>query len=531
MVVFHLTQRIRPLAFSTIGFTGGPDIITLDNPRDTPIDWVTMSAANASTYANEDVLRTEFAAAMSAMYRTEVPLYGDLIEIVRDINASAQESLTDTKLGTSTPGVYASIERLTQERHGAIRLGTPYELQTIKRIFGLLGMHPIGYYDLSIAGLPMHATCFRPLTVSSLNCNPFRVFTTLLRPELLDSDEARQLSLRLLARRKIFSDQLMQILEQADRQGGRLKQDQTELFVAEALRTFRWQSIAAVTLDEYQTLKAAHPILADIACFQTAHINHLTPRTLDIVAVQSAMKKAGMAAKAKIEGPPPRKCPILLRQTSFLAVEEAVRFQKDGTRDIDASLPQAALVVASHRARFGEIEQRGAAVTPKGRKLYDELLHESRIQTAHAAPTEADAIATRVFKKYPDTWAELRRDKLIYCEFKVTHAPTAESSKLESNSSLETLIAEGIVEATPITYEDFLPLSAAGIFQSNLQSGTSVACKSLDRPAADPKGFEEAMDAEIMDLDSWYAAVQSHSLDEVSKTLGLAPEELVLDTE
>lgn len=485
---------------------------------------LTMSAEGTSTrYANEDVLRTRFAAALSAMYRAEVPLYGDLIEFVRDINASAQQSISETNQPNFTPGVYASIERLTQERHGAVRLGTPYELQTIKRIFRVLGMHPIGYYDLSIAGLPMHATCFRPLTIPSLDRNPFRVFTTLLRPELPASEEARRLSLQLLKKRNIFSDELLRILDQVDRQRGKLKEDQTDVFIDEALSTFRWQSIAAATFNEYQTLKVTHPILADIVCFQTAHLNHLTPRTLDIVAVQSAMKKAGMAAKAQIEGPPARECPILLRQTSFLAIEEPVQFRRDENQSIDA------LVKASHRARFGEIEQRGAAVTPKGRELYDKLLYESKAQAAHVTPIEADAITTRIFKKYPDTWAELRQQRLIYCEFKVKQATTTLPLHLEEDSILETLITEGIVEAVPITYEDFLPFSAAGIFQSNLQSPTSTTYTPLHNAVADLKGLEEAMGGEILDLDAWYVAAQRKSLEEVSKTLGLPQEKLILD--
>ncbi len=31
----------------------------------------------------------------------------------------------------------------------------------------------------------------------------------------------------------------------------------------------------------------------------------------------------------------------------------------------------------THTARFGEIEQRGVALTPKGRQIYDELLHKA----------------------------------------------------------------------------------------------------------------------------------------------------------
>ncbi|KAI0543253.1 hypothetical protein GGR58DRAFT_451261 [Xylaria digitata] len=488
-----------------------------------------MSAISVLVYADKDVLRTRFAAAMSAMYRVEVPLYGDLMEFVRDINTRVQQNINKKILSRTTPGVYASIERLTQERHGAIRLGTPYELRTIKRIFGVLGMHPIGYYDLSIAGLPMHATCFRPLTTSSLNCNPFRIFTTLLRPELLVSEEARGLALQLLEKRNIFSEKLLQILDEVDQHSGKLKEDQTETFIHEAMSTFRWQPIAAATFDQYQALKAAHPILADIACFQSAHINHLTPRTLDIVAVQSAMKKAGMAAKAQIEGPPARECPILLRQTSFLALEEVVRFRRDENQSVDALRSQDALVKASHRARFGEIEQRGAAVTPKGRELYDKLLYESKVQGEGAAPAEADAIAIKVFKEYPDTWTELRQQNLIYCEYKVKRENTTPSLNIRGGSILEQQISEEIVEAVPITYEDFLPFSAAGIFQSNMQSSDPSKCTPINNSTANLKGLEEAMGTEISDLDTWYIALQRKSLEEVSKKLGLTLQELMPD--
>lgn len=42
-------------------------------------------------------------------------------------------------------------------------------------------------------------------------------------------------------------------------------------------------------LEEYVKLNSEHPIVADIASFPSAHINHLTPRTLDIDLVQKTM--------------------------------------------------------------------------------------------------------------------------------------------------------------------------------------------------------------------------------------------------
>ncbi|KAJ6178240.1 hypothetical protein N7519_008701 [Penicillium mononematosum] len=492
-----------------------------------------VSTTTPTTYVDKDALRTRFAAAMSSMYRSEVPLYSDLIDIVHDANERMLSSVNAKAQPSDATGIKANIERLTQERHGAIRLGTPYELRTIKRIFEVLGMHPIGYYDLSIAGLPMHATCFRPLTVSSLNSNPFRVFTTLLRPELLASEEARRLSLKLLEKRNIFSDLLLNILDVAEMQGGRLKEEQTEAFIQEALSTFSWQSVAAATIDQYQVLKAEHPILADIACFQSAHINHLTPRTLDISAVHLAMKKAGMAAKDAIEGPPARECPILLRQTSFLALEEAVRFRQNESQSI-ALGSQKAMIEARHKARFGEIEERGAAVTPKGRELYDRLLRESKRLSAGATAIQAAVIATKVFKEFPDTWRELRLQGLIYCEFYVKQAATMSSLDLDLKDGpiLEQLISMNAVEALPITYEDFLPFSAAGIFQSNLQTGNSSKSASqyslgVSQSVADPKGLEKAMDAKISDLDAWYSAVQTKSLEDVGKSLGFTLGELM----
>lgn len=68
----------------------------------------------------------------------------------------------------------------------------------------------------------MHATCFRPIKPAYLKKNPFRVFRTLLRSELLKDKEARDLTLDLLTRRNIFSSELLGILDVADRQNGRL---------------------------------------------------------------------------------------------------------------------------------------------------------------------------------------------------------------------------------------------------------------------------------------------------------------------
>src|SRR5438309_9804853 len=92
-----------------------------------------------------DDIRTLFSRAMSDLYRTEVPLYGTLLQLVSDVNhavltadAALADGLRDER----------QLSRLDVERHGAIRLGTAQELQTMRRLFAVMGLQPVGYYDL-----------------------------------------------------------------------------------------------------------------------------------------------------------------------------------------------------------------------------------------------------------------------------------------------------------------------------------------------------------------------------------------------
>lgn len=52
---------------------------------------------------------------------------------VRDVNAPLQKNLSAEEQA-----------RLTQERHGAIRVGKPEELRNLARMFRWLGMHAVG---------------------------------------------------------------------------------------------------------------------------------------------------------------------------------------------------------------------------------------------------------------------------------------------------------------------------------------------------------------------------------------------------
>ena len=82
---------------------------------------------------------------------------------------------------------------------------------------------------------------------------------------------------------------------------------------------------------------------------------------------------------------------------------------------------------------------------------------------------------------------------------------------------LEQLIAQGQVQARPIRYEDFLPVSAAGIFASNLAHAGSRDV-TLEGSHRDEAWLAEAMGRTVHDPMELYAAQQQASRDAMEET-------------
>ncbi len=433
-----------------------------------------------------DEIRENFSQAMSAMYQQEVPQYGTLLELVADVNLAVLEH--NPKLHEQLANA-DELSRLNVERHGAIRVGTAEELATLRRMFAIMGMFPVSYYDLSQAGVPVHSTAFRPIDDAALARNPFRIFTSLLRLELIANVELRQRAAAILARRDIFTPRCRELIAVHEEQG-HFSPAQAREFVREALETFRWHSHATVDADTYYALHNEHRLIADVVCFPGCHINHLTPRTLDIDRVQALMPECGIVPKALIEGPPRREVPILLRQTSFKALEEPVVFagEHQGT----------------HSARFGEIEQRGIALTPKGRALYDRLLNEAGVGKDNL---NHQRHLQEVFSQFPDSEFLLRQQGLAWFRYRLTPAGEAHRHAFGPGDDPQPLIERGWVVAQPIIYEDFLPVSAAGIFQSNL--GNDIQARSHGNASRD--AFETALGCPVLDEFTLYQQAEERS--------------------
>jgi uncharacterized glyoxalase superfamily metalloenzyme YdcJ len=459
----------------------------------------------AARHIHSNDIRTMFSRAMSEMYRAEVPQYGTLLDLVGNVNAETLRADPRLKASFEQSG---EAERLGIERHGAIRLGTAQELFDIRRVFAVMGMHPVGYYDLSVAGVPVHSTAFRPIDDEALRCNPFRVFASLLRLDLIDDPELRDEAEAILSARRIFKPRALELVamwrsqRRSDTRGGGGVRSRGAGDLPLAQRR------NGQPCDLPEAARRSPPGRRRRQ-LQGPHINHLTPRTLDIDALQAGMPNHGIAPKAVIEGPPRRNCPILLRQTSFKALEEPIVFKENAGEG----------AAGTHTARFGEIEQRGVALTARGRKLYDDLLasvrREVQVGVSGANAVDYDTALSVRFESFPDSWAELRAEGLAFFRYSATQAGVTSGGNLRT-MSVEQLIERGFLRVDPIIYEDFLPVSAAGIFQSNL--GTDAQKNYAER--SNRAAFEVALGAVVRDELELYAETEKASLDQALKQLG-----------
>ena len=175
------------------------------------------------------------------------------------------------------------------------------------------------------------------------------------------------------------------------------------------------------------------------------------------------------------------------------------------------------------------------ALTQKGRALYDELLAEARRQLG-VTPNEDNAaqynqILTEIFTAFPDDYQTLHDEGLAYFYYQLTDSTldsedgqallagslsTDDLNKLP-NAKLTALINDEVLRIEPIVYEDFLPVSAAGIFQSNLQE----AQPSQYDGYSSQQEFERDLGAAIYDEMALYEAMQAQSLEQCLSSVSI----------
>ncbi len=224
-------------------------------------------------------------AALSAMFGTEVPLYDRSLLVNRVCNEAVCRLVARRYRGfTITPD---ELDQAGGERHGAIRIGRADEYKLVGRFFGCFAMEPHGFYDMTSVGAksqPVIATAFR-----SRRTPQHRVFTSLLVTDYFDETTRSRIE-GLMAQREVFSERARELIARNEAQGGLSWADAQALIDEATTRIFKWAG-RAKGKSLYDSLsQAGFKIAADIACFESHHLNHLTPNTLAIDVYTAAMK-------------------------------------------------------------------------------------------------------------------------------------------------------------------------------------------------------------------------------------------------
>jgi len=545
------------------------------------------TATTGTALADKTDMQNRLFAELSSMFAKEVPLYAKSLLVNKACNETVCALLAKLHVGFTMTA--AEIDRSSGERHGAIRIGRRDEYRWIGRLFACFAMEPHNFYDMTAVGAksqPVIATAFR-----SLSRPEHRVFTSLLVTDYFDAATQARID-SLLARRSVFSDRAKQLIEKGEQQGG-LGWSDADALIAECTgRIFKWTG-KAVDHALYRELAAAgFKNAADIACFQSHHLNHLTPNTFCMDLYTAAMKRcmgeadaawfearanavlarlvqhadhdfmklhfkhaaleeiaayrrgsvsaadvaqSAAALSATLARPefalstmthagfkdftegPSADTPVLLRQDAYRAIAEPVEFtEHDGS-----------VVNATHTARFGEIEERFYACTPKGRALYDQCLaaadavreQDSSWPKRDIAGYEAAYAAP--FAAFPKTLPELIDAGLVYARY----APTAKGLAAAKSGAVKTanlreLVRDGFADYEGLRYEDFLPVSAAGIFASNLQQYGAKSTAAV-RPAYSQHMLEEILGKPIIDASAMYASFEAESALDTYARLGV----------
>jgi len=101
----------------------------------------------------------------------------------------------------------------------------------------------------------------------------------------------------------------------------------------------------------------------------------------------------------------------------------------------------------------------------------------------------------------------MRCQDLAYFRYRLTPVGETHRHSIKPGDDPQPLIERGWLVAQPIIYEDFLPVSAAGIFQSNLGSEGGQRSHGHSSRAA----FEHALGAPVADEFELYQQASDRS--------------------
>ena len=442
-----------------------------------------------NTFVKPSWIRNEIVQQILTTFETTMPIYKQMMAVAHDIN---------TKAGA------AEAERLGRIMHAAIRCASGEELRTLEDLFGLMKNEPVNYYDLR-ERVSVESTAFRPTSPEEIELNGFRVFCSKLALDCIPA-EHQPFVKAILARRNIFDDEILKLIETGKSQGG-FSQQQAERFIQLCVQVFTRPDEAMVSLAEYEKLKSINKVAAQVLVCNSLAFNHLTPSVASVPAAHEEMLRQGIKTIPVWQGPVGKD--VILRQTSCLAPAITLKFpQDDGT-----------FIEAEYQETFVEFEERLQALTPQGRELFESLFEQGKqtLRLKEGDPNYPDhyyKVMREALGDFPSDLQELWKRKLAYFTFELSEESLSQTF---TKKSLNELIELGVVKLIPQQYEDFFGPAATNIFNSNIGL-EEVSNVGIAKPDSQ-ESYETALGREVVNMYDYYEAIQAASEAKVCQKL------------
>lgn len=437
-----------------------------------------------SNFVEPSSIRSELVQKILAAFEQSMPIYKDMMDVARDINAKAGEQ---------------EAQRLGRIMHAAIRCASDDELHIISDLFSLMGCHPVNYYDLR-ERVSVESTAFRPVTQKEIELNGFRVFCSKLALDCIPVAD-QQFVKEIIGRRRIFDGEFLNLIEVGKSQGG-FNEHQASEFVDAATRVFTRPKHAMVSYSEYERLGTINKVAAQVLVCNSLAFNHLTPSVASVPAAHDELTRRGIKTIPVWQGPVDKD--VILRQTSCLAPGIKLSFPEgNGT-----------FVEADYQETFVEFEERLQALTPIGRELFESLFDRGKqaLRLSEADPGYAQHyydVMSDALSEFPGDPQQLWKENLAYFTFELSSDSEATATGLVASKSLDAMIESGQVRLVPQQYEDFFGPAATNIFNSNigLDDVSNVGVSKPDSQSS----YERALGRPVINMYDYYDSIQAES--------------------
>lgn len=427
-------------------------------------------------WVESDEIRLKYVQMISDLFHSRYSVYGVVFDIVRDVNNMAliqNASLYDEMVKKGQKQTFS------QELSAHYILFNPGDLGIIRRIFAVMGLYPVGFYNLDLNGKSLASTLFKPLNKIALKQQPFRITVSLANQSFDNECEQHNVPKNRLD----LSEKFLGLLQKFEKYSA-LNELDVHYFIQELQENLHKPDYDMQCCEQRPFRSSMNQIRESIM------IRSTSLACLNLPKVIEELKHFDLYAIDDLDGPSDRKHPLLFNKMNINLRSKHPDHQKSDSDN--QNIPVFTI----------QLEQRGLALTAKGHQFFKSILSnlKSRLEPrTRLSLVQKRKLMNQVFKRFPDSSYSLYRKGLAYFTFSVNPEIEIIDDRYWTEEDLPRLIRSKRILLTPLIFED-------------IYSSYSVHASSSFDFVEEKKSFEAYLGTCIHDEMRYYVLCQEQSL-------------------